>query len=176
MSRQNLSAREQRIAVLLGILLICYILQVAVLKPGLGLQKELRQEIAAAEARLHRAEAVLSRAALQDGLAQSLAAARQSGTDEESMSALLSELEQARDGLDLRVSDTKPQRVRREAGLKYFPVQLTVYGQVAEVIQFTHTIQSPPYRLMVNAIQLRAELAAGNGVRCQLTVSRRFVE
>ena len=175
MNRQTLSQRERRIMLILAALVLGYILQAAVLKPGIRQQRELREEIAAAEARLQRGIAVLSRAVRPEDLESFLVQFRQTGTDEQVMSSLSSELEQSRSGLDLRVADTKPQRVRREEGLKYFSVQLTLYGQLNQVLRFVHLLQSPPHNLTVDAIQIRAELAEGGGVRCQLTVSRRML-
>ncbi|MFC1510602.1 hypothetical protein ACFL49_02975 [Candidatus Omnitrophota bacterium] len=172
----NFSSREKKIFIVLSICILGFIFQAGIYKP-LAHQKELLAiKIRAAEKSLFRAQRSAQNEGQQDHVKRMLAPFRQKGTDEEVMSSILSEIEQKKEGLDLRIADMKPQKMHKVDLLKVFSVRLTIEGAVTDVLQFIYLLQEPPHMFRVDEFRLGDASAKQPTLKCQLVFSRKLVE
>ena len=78
---------------------------------------------------------------------------KQTGKDEQVMSSILSEIEEVARKLDLRISDLKPKRVKKEDLYNRFSVSLTINSEFPDIIKFLYTLQRQPH--LFNVEELR---------------------
>ena len=79
---------------------------------------------------------------------------KQGDTDEQEMSALLSEVESITGDIDIHISDMKPLKVKSIDFYKKFSVELEAEGLLDNLTKFIHTLQSQPHLLKVERIRL----------------------
>ncbi|MCK5580299.1 MAG: hypothetical protein KAJ18_03410 [Candidatus Omnitrophica bacterium] len=174
LKRVDFSKRERRISFFLVICVLAYILQAGVYKPLALKKKVLRQKIKTSEKRVRRAKRALRKGGDVSLHEKGLEGFKQKGTDEQVMSVILSEIEQEKAELDLRIADMKPQKARKVGPLNYFSVNLTLDGEIADIMQFIYILQNPPHMLYVDEFQLSRGSARDSSLKCQLVLSRRL--
>lgn len=98
---------------------------------------------------------------------------KQSKSNEQAMSALLSEIEEAANQLQLRIADLKPQKVKENDFYNQFSVSLTIDSDFGSVLQFLYTLQNKPHLLNVEEIQFeKGSQRNSSSVKTNLVLSR----
>ncbi len=97
---------------------------------------------------------------------------KQTTTDEGVMSALLSDVDHISQQFKVRISEMKPQKVRKFDFYNTFAVSLTMEGSLKEVIHFLHTLQGDPYFLDIEEIRFDKHFQRTADIQCQLIVHK----
>lgn len=78
---------------------------------------------------------------------------KQTRSDEEVMSAILNEIEQVANELQLKITDLKPKLVKPMGGYNQFSVTLTIDSDFKDIINFLYVLQSEPH--LFGVIEIR---------------------
>jgi Tfp pilus assembly protein PilO len=97
---------------------------------------------------------------------------KQKYSDEQEMSALLSQIESVSAKMQIRVSDMKPLRVRAIDFYKKFSVELEAEGLLDEIARFIHAVQNQPYLLDVDRLRLEKRSMRTNNLKAFILISR----
>jgi len=158
MARQ-LTKREQYIFTVAMIAVAVYAGFNGIVKPLKGRIDLVEGRIAGKERQLNKYLRMIRRAkALEEDHRFYLDHFKQSGTDEEVMSAILSEIEEVSRKLGVSISDLKPKRVRNEEAYNSFSVSLAIKSEFPDILKFLHTIQRQPH--LFNVEELRFDKQA----------------
>lgn len=153
MTMRRLTRREQIYTFLFTIFLVVYCGYNYLVKP---LQDKIESLDTAIEAqkrqisknfRLIRKAEALGRES--EGLIQQF---KQKRTNEQEMSAILSEIEEVSRGAKLQISDLKPKQVQKQDYYNRFVVSLSIDSEFADIIQFLNTLQAPPHYYEVEEV------------------------
>ena len=99
-----------------------------------------------------------------------------SGTQEEAVSSILTDLEGVVRTLSLDINDLKPQNVRDTGFNRQFSVSLTINSELKDVMRFLYTLQQKPYLFDVEEMQLDKTAAKTPSVlRTRLVLSKAFI-
>jgi len=141
--------------------------------PVKGRGETLDQQIRVVQERLRKTRLNIEKDAdLERSYAIEFAAYKQQDTDEQMMSALLSEIETAAGGVGMHVTEMKPQRVKKAGPYNHFSVSLVLDGGLPELMQFIATIQNPPHQFLVDNMTLTRKAPQEQVLRCELIVTR----
>jgi Tfp pilus assembly protein PilO len=77
----------------------------------------------------------------------------QVGTNEQTMSAALSEIEKTAGEMSLKISDLKPNKVKSQGSYNRFSVSLTIDGGLEDILRLLYTLQSEPYFYTVDELR-----------------------
>lgn len=94
------------------------------------------------------------------------------GSDEQEMARVLSEVEAVAKGINIRVLDMKPKKVKSLDLYKSFSVDLVVEGAVRDISRFMLELQSPPRLIKVEKFRLQKESSAQPALKAFLVVSK----
>ena len=97
---------------------------------------------------------------------------KQTSSDEQEMSSLLSQIEAAARGIDLRIVDTKPKRPKVNELYNQFFVNLEIDGELVAITEFIQKLQNPPYFFHVDELHLNKFSPQIVGLKCQVTFSK----
>lgn len=139
---KRLTRREQ------GIFAVCMI-TIGVYAGYAGLLKPLRARIVSADREIgtyqrrlaKNAAAIRTSEALEARYKEYFSRFKQSKTDEQVMASMLAEIEGVAGGYGLRISELKPNKVRKNAYYNKFSVSLTIDGGLADILRFLHSLQ-----------------------------------
>ena len=172
----HLSHREKRIFVLCLITIFIYVSY----HYGFVSLKEKKDALQLAvktkERELRKNLGVVERGKVYDGEYQRiLDKFKQTASDEKTMSSLLSEIEQVAGDTKMRISEMKPQRVRKVDFYNNFSVSLTMDDSLTEIMHFLYVLQDDIHRFSVD--ELRFDKMGPNvaTLRCQLVISKVFI-
>ena len=105
---------------------------------------------------------------------QYLSQLKQSGSNEQVMASILSEIEQVAGQLGLKITDLKPKRVKREEYYNLFSVNLTIDSDLNEILQFIYTLQGEPHFFRVDEFTFEkgAQRNSGQALKTRFVLSR----
>ena len=177
MRRLSLTRREQGIFGIVFFLLLGLISY----KVGYGRfvdRKEwLQERIQKEERRLNKNLKILQQEKiLQTKYGQVLKSFQQEGTEEQVMSALLSEIEAVAGGLPIHLSEMKPQKVKKTEFGNTFSVSLILDGALSPILNFVHTLQSAPHQFEVGELRLEKKFYDSSDLKCYLIINRFLVQ
>ncbi|HBG61096.1 MAG: hypothetical protein A2Y03_11540 [Omnitrophica WOR_2 bacterium GWF2_38_59] len=98
---------------------------------------------------------------------------RQDQNNDEVMSSILSEIQQAGSRLNLGIADLKPRKVNKEQYFNRFSVSLTIDSTFINIMSFIYTLQSKPHLFKVEEVSFdRGANTQGTIIRTHLILSR----
>ena len=173
MSALQFSVREKNIFFLFLVVCGIYGVYAGIYRLSMAKGQEIESDIAQTRTRLVEQAKVIRRAramaARFDGDLQSM---RQTTSNEEAMSLILSEIEAAAGGLKVRVTEMKPQGTQKEDFYNKFSVSLTVDGDLTDILQFIHALQGPSHHLIVTQFSLERAFQNTKEMLAKLVVNR----
>ena len=143
---KRLTVRERNILMICGILCCFYVFLLMVMKPFQEKLDSIDESIALKEKQLIKNLRVIGRAgALDQKNKDFLSQFKQTGTNEQVMSSILSEIDAVAGSLQMRILDLKPQAVVKSGYNSQFPVNLTIESEFTDIIEFIYLLQNPPH-------------------------------
>lgn len=169
----QLSAREKKFFLLSLAVLAVYLIRTLVVAPVQArsewLDRQIRnteQKLLSASRTIHKSRIVQSRneALLEDY--------RQTQSDEEVMSGILTEIEATAAGNRLSISDLKPNRPKMIDYYKEFSVSLVLEGDFTQVMEFIFKLQKQPYSYFVDEADISKHSPRTSGLRCRFVLTK----
>jgi hypothetical protein len=170
-----LSQRERQIAlVLAGVISIALVYRLGVF-PLKDRFEQIQIKIMARQREIDRNLRVVQRAKIYEQQYGSLLENfRQKGSDEQVMSGLIRDIESL--SPDIRMTDIKPQKVRKEEFSNHFSVSLTFEGSLASLMDFIYRLQSPAYSFSVDELRLDKKAPNSTELKGSLVLSRVLIQ
>ena len=133
----------------------------------------LRERIDLAETQLQKTERTIYRGKFtQEEYQTLLEYFKQSSSDEQEMSSMLSQIESAARGIDMRIVDMKPRRPKLNDLYNQFLINLEIDGELVSVTEFIHKLQSSPYLFHIDEMRLNKPSPQMPELKCQVTLSK----
>ena len=152
--KKQLSGREQKILVLCVLTGLGALFYSGVIVPMNAKKDSLRQEVAVQQKRLDKDLKIIRKAeALEETYAFFVQKFRQPGTGEETVSSILSEIEEVAGKLGLHVADLKPKKVNHNEYDNQFSVSLMIESEFVDIVRFLYTLQQQPYMFDVEEVE-----------------------
>jgi Tfp pilus assembly protein PilO len=178
MAIRPLTKREKRIFVVCVALAVVYGVYNGLIRPSGARDVSLDQTIASWQRRLNKDTRVIQKAASLDGLYDFYVDRfKQVKTNEQVMSGIVAEVEEAAGRVQLQISNINPQKVKQGELYNRFSVSLTIEGPFMDIMHFLHLLQGEPHLFDVE--EARIEKGAGRQttlVRAQLVLSKIFIQ
>ena len=173
MSRRVFSQREMSIFIIMVSTVLMFTIYKAVYIPLFEKRQDIRTRIQQAEDRLNQNRKMMRKASVFDRkYADILQALKQQDKDEKIMSSIFSEIETVASGMQMRIADMKPRKVRSVDLYNQFSVSLTLDGPMANIMQFLYSLENAPHLFYVEEMSLSKMSANRSELRCQLVLSR----
>jgi len=170
------SQRERLILVVFAVFVVALFIQRGIYLPHKDRQESLKAKIERMETLLNKNERVIQKSkAYEQKYAALLDLFQQKGTEDQVMSAMLTEIEKATAGIDVQVSDMKPQRVKKEDLANNFSVSIVLDGTLDNVVRYVHQLQVPPHLFQVAEMRLERKSFNSSDLRCFLVLGRVLV-
>lgn len=175
MSFLKLTARERAIFIVFFLVAFVYAGHSLVYKPAMFEGEQLKRSIRQAKKKVRDQSALIADSGRIPGdFMQSLDAMRQRASNEEVLSAMVSEIEAAARQLNIRVTEIKPQGNLQEGIWNNFSISLTVDGQLSDQMAFVHHLQAPGFDLDIIQYALEKSMAEP-GILLAKIVARRVM-
>lgn len=169
-----LTKREQNILIICIVLVFSYVGYNGVYKPTSERIQYLDERALTLQQQLKKSQMTISRSDLVGRkYADIIKRFKQSRSNEQEMSAILSEIENAAKQLNLQIADLKPQRVKSDEDFNWFSISLTISSGLDNIVQFLYAVQNEPY--FFNVEEIRFDKGAQRGVedlKTSLVLSR----
>lgn len=163
-----LTKRERSISVICILLVVSYIGFNGIYKPLSERLEFLDQKAVVLQEQLKKNEGIIQSAkAVEKDYTETIGRFKQTKSNEQEMSAILSEIEQVARQLGLQIADLKPQRVKTDANFNRFSVSLTISSELDNIIQFLYELQREPH--FFNVEEVRFDKGAQRGVEALKT-------
>ena len=171
---KRLTKREQGIFIVCVILAFMYVTYQGVIKPLQEKLVGLDADIESEHKRLVKNLKTVQKAkALEQEYHQYFDQLKQDGTNEQVMASILSEIEQVAGQLNLKISDLKPKRVRKEVYYNWFSVSLTIDSTLKDMMQFVYILQKQPHFFRVDEFSFeKGAQRNAEDIRIHLVLSR----
>lgn len=169
----RLSKREKLIALVVLVLALCFVVYNFILDPMLKKISSLNSDIEAQEIKLKKNIKIISQEAQVAGQYKQYSDLMKLKTSEEqAMAKLLSEIEAVAQGINIRILDMKPQKIKTIDFYKNFSVAFTIDGQLKDITQFLYSLQNLPHLIKVDKLQLEKESVYQPELKASLQVSK----
>ena len=100
---------------------------------------------------------------------------KQTMSDDQQMTSVISEIEASANDLEMRVTDMKPKKVKRIDFYNNFSVSLTVEGDLTPVIHFLYGLQNTPHFFNVDEAYFARSAVRTTLIRCRLVLSKALI-
>jgi len=169
----RLSNREQSIFIICLATVFVYVVYVVFYKPLKEKVADLTAQTELAERQLEKHIRIIRKGkAYQPRFERYMAKYKQTTSDNEVMSSILSQIEQESGKFDIRISQLKPQRVKKENFYNNFSVSVTLEGALAEVIKLLYNLQHEPYLFKIEDARFDQHYQKPTNVQCQLILTK----
>jgi len=176
MAIRTLTKRENQILILCAAVLTIYIGYNFVYKSFQERFNSFEERIEAQKIRLTKNQKMLSRQKVLDAQYEQLSQGlRQSRSDEQEMTLILSEIESVANQIGMRVTDMKPQKVRRVDFYNQFTINLTTDSELSAILNFIYLLETRPHNFDILEMRLERSSSGSSQLRCFLTPSRFLV-
>jgi len=176
MAMRTLTKRENQILSACVVLLAVYVGYNFVYKSFQEKFDTFEERVEAQKLRLIKNQKLLSKQEILDAQYEQLAQRlRQERSDEQEMTLILSEIESVANQIGMRVTDMKPQRVRKVDFYNQFTINLTTDGQLPAILNFIYLLETKPHHFDILEMRLERSSSGSNQLRSLLTLSRILV-
>ena len=148
-----LTKREKNIFVVCVITGVLCLVYYGLYKPYGDKMERAKLQIMAQKGHLKKNQKVLAEAASYEKLYENYHQQfKQEGSNEQVMSSILAEIEEAAGSLALRISDLKPMQVKKEDSFNRFSVSLIINSKLDEIIKLLYILQKEPHLFAVDRV------------------------
>lgn len=177
MMKRSLTSRELGIMTVLGVALVVLFVYQGIYVPYEERRENLQAQIVRAEARLKKNLRILqkSKASAEKGK-KLLETFKQEDSDDQVISAMISEMEAAAKGIPIHISDIKPQKVRKDNSINTFSVSLVLDGALSPIVNFIHVLQTAPHLFQIQELRLEKRSFNSTDLKCYLSLNRLLIQ
>ena len=174
---RRLTGRERKIFVVSLAAVILSFFYNGLVKPLHAKKDFLDQEIASHQKQLNRGLKTVQKAKVLGARYDVyLKQFRQSGTEEEAASSILSEIEEAAGKFGLHITDLKPQRIKHDEHNNQFSVGLTISSELVDIIRFLYVLQQPPHLFDVEEVEFEKSARKNQStITTRLVLGKAFI-
>ncbi|MCA9408171.1 MAG: type 4a pilus biogenesis protein PilO [Candidatus Omnitrophica bacterium] len=174
---RSFTTREQNIFIFCLILIFVYLGYQGIYKNLQNKSQVLDDEISSMERKIRKDRKTLAEAkAFEVPYEQLVNQFEQKVPNEQVMSNLISLIEEAAGDLDLRISDLKPQRVKRSDTYNRFSVSLTIDSNFAAIMEFLYVLQQDPHNFDVDEFRFdKGSRQDTDAIKSRLVLSKIFI-
>lgn len=170
------SKREKLIASIVLGLAFFFLIYSLILEPLLRKLSNINAQIVVQESKFKKNLKILSQEKkVASQYKQFAELMRLKASDEQEMAKLLSEIESVAQGINIRILDMKPQRIKNIDFYKNFSVALIIDGQLKDITQFLYSLQNLPHLIKVDKLHLEKESAFQPELKASLQVSKDLI-
>ncbi|MBF0532550.1 MAG: hypothetical protein HQL23_05560 [Candidatus Omnitrophica bacterium] len=174
---RTLSNREQIIFVVCLGVASAYLVLNGAIKPFMNNAKNLDRQILDARKTLEKNRRMIQQAETVNAKEKYYRdILRQTGTDEEAGSMIISGIEKAATAVDLHISELKPKPVKQQDRFNVFAVTLTCTSTLGKFMEFIDALQGKPYYFSVDELDVAKQAGMdAPELRINLTLSKIFI-
>jgi len=170
---RSLTKREKIILMLCCGVTFAYLSWNGVWKPLQKQEMFLEREIPKSEKLLQKNLAIIRKGRqAKQAYEQHMSSLIQKRSDEEEMSAILSQVEFLANEIGMRIAEIKPKRVRTVDFYNRFSVSLAVEGKLEDIVHFLYILQNAPYYFNVDEIKFETESSSPIFLNCAFSLNR----
>jgi len=171
-SFSKLSRREKYIFYVSAVLVLGLFCDRVILRPMVKKLKLLNTQIALEEKKIYRSRQLLSQ---QDQLSEEhiklTQAIKQSQSDEEEKSSLLSEIEKMARNSSVLLKDIKPLATETKDIYKKFPVEIEAESKIEHLVDFIHQLERSPRLLRVKDFYLTPKKQHSTVLKARMVIT-----
>lgn len=172
----HFSKREKVIFIIAFMALLVYVIYLLAYVPLQKQAASLKSKIHVAEVQLKKNLKIIRKSeVLEKQYKEILANFRQTVSDEQVMTSVLSEIESVAGKIDLHIADKKPKKPRKIDFYNSFAVSLSLEGELIELMEFIYILQNPPHMFHIDEVSLSRKSTRKTGLRCRLVLSRTLI-
>lgn len=177
MMKRRLTQREQKILIVFLVLAIIYVGAHALVRPLKERNVSLDQSIEAQQRKLDQGLRLIRRAeAVARKYEPYLKKFRQSKNNEQVMSSILAEIEEVAGGLNLRISNMRPNKVKKGEFYNRFSVSLSLESDFPAMMNFLYILQNEPHIFHVEELHFEKGPAMNTtALRTQIVLGKIFI-
>jgi hypothetical protein len=173
MSKRQFSQRERRIATGLVVVIALALIYRAAYVPLKEKSADIKGRIETGQKQLTKNMKVLRKAQRYEKEHQTLLENfKQKGSDAQTMSALITEIESVAGQVNIRIADLKPQKVRKVDAFNSFSVSLILDGELTPIMNFVYNLQNQPHLFAVDELRLDKKSPNSQDLKGYLILSR----
>lgn len=176
MKRRPLSAREKMILVVCLLVVAFYIIYYFGYQ---WVKEEMRSQqgnILQGQKDLKKyAYAVREEKIVEQKLKNYMAVLKQSGSDEQEMTKVLSDIEAVAENAGIKIINMEPGKIKRINFYNYFPVDVQTEGSLKKICEFLYALESKANHFYVDEVRIEKYAARADNLKCQLVVSRLLI-
>jgi len=169
----QLSNREKNIFIVCALLIATYSGYIFVYQPLKEAGVTFEDQLEAAQRQLEKSSRIVNKGKMYQSRYNSyMAKFKQTASNDEVMSATLSKIEQEAGKFDIRISELKPQKVKKESFYNNFSVSVTLEGTMTEIVKLLYALQNEPYSFKVDEARFDQHYQKVDSVQCQFILSK----
>ena len=170
---RHLSSREKSILVFCTLTVLIFIGYKGVAQPLHRQSEILNEKIHSSEQKLKKQFNVLERGKIVDKEYEQYAAVfRQTASDGQIMSSILSEVESVARENGMRIADMKPKKVKRIDFYNNFSVSIAMNGQLVDIVKFLYILQNTPHLFNIEELVIEKSSPRSSTLDCRLVLNR----
>ena len=170
---RRLSKREVVILIISLALGFVYAIGQLVIKPVQQGGENIDNQLRLNQARLMKARKVLARRAeVGQRYERLIGLIGIAGSEGSEMSIMVAKIESTAGEANVHIVNMQPQKVAAKQGKSFFPVELQVDGQWANIVKFLHLLQSQPNYYYINELSLERYSDTQGLLRGRIVLSR----
>ncbi len=168
-----LSNRERSILFLCILTVLIFIGYNGVVQPLRRKTETLKERVNSSEQKLKKQFSVLEKSKSGNKeYEQYLAIFRQSASDGQIMSSILSEIESVARENGMRIADMKPKKVKHIDFYNNFSVTLAMSGQLTDIVKFLYILQNQPHFFNIEELVIEKNSPRAPTLDCRLVLDR----
>ncbi len=173
MNKVHLSQREKFLSILTSVMAAIGLAYGGIYFPLHRASVEVQEEIRAGERQLQKTIRTIHKGKFSEQEYQTITEHfKQTASDEQEMSSMLSQIEAIARGINIRIVDMKPRRPRTNDLYNQFFINLEIDGELVSITEFIHYLQNPPYFYHIDELRLNKVSPQVAGLKCQVTFSK----
>ncbi|MFA5088207.1 MAG: type 4a pilus biogenesis protein PilO [Candidatus Omnitrophota bacterium] len=173
---RDLTRREKVFFVICLLMAVLYFLYYLLYRPLNQWKAALRNDVEAKERAIVKDLRILERGKYYHKESEDiLQRFKQKDSEEKTMSAILSEIEQVAGETDLSIAEMKPQRVKKDGLYNNFSVSLSLDGSLRQVIHFLYVLQGDAHLFSVDDVRLDKISPRLPTLKCRLVISKTLI-
>ncbi len=174
----GLSSSREKMILAIGVALgSALLIQRGIYVPLRDWRNGLNDRIEHAEVQLRKSDKILQRSrAYEKEYAPFLKIYTWRGSEEQAMSALLSEIDQAARGANVQVLEIKPLKGRKTDLTGEFKIDISLEGSLADVVDYIHRLQVQPHLFHVEEFRVERKTAMADMLKCHVLIKKLLIK
>lgn len=171
------SPREKTIFIILIVLCIIYGVFTGFYRPTIEKFESVEEEIARSRRKLTDQTRLIERATdVMEKFQTEFSAYRQTTSHEKVISTMLTEIEKAGTGSNVKITKMKPSETQKQESLNTFGIDLSMEGKLGKIMWFIHTLQTEPHNFLVPEFKIEMSPNNPDDVLVNMVLNRILIE